>query len=141
MGSRQAAHDAASLVYGRGQALLAFEKENNGEEAYVASFVCDGERLQLSVHLIRKAVATAKTSYHQYIVFDGNIRSDLPTFLNGRRRLLNLRDWAKDNAALFRENLESVPQESARSGKQPTTTDESTKETEIEKPGKGRRKR
>ena len=141
LGSRQAAYDAASLVYSRGQALLALEKENDGEEAYVASFVCDGERLQLSVHFVRKAVATAKISYHQYIVFDGNIRLDLQNFLNGRRRLLNLRDWAKDNAALFRKELKSLPQESAHSGKQPTTKDDSKKEAEVENSGRRRRKR
>lgn len=62
-GQHQAAYDAASLVYARDQAVGAIHRPDKADAAFVGSFICDGERLQISVHYSSKD-SSGKTVYH-----------------------------------------------------------------------------
>jgi len=100
--SDQAAYDAAYLVYGRDHAQVLMHKVDESGMAYVGSFVCDGSRLQISVHYATKHITTGVTEYRQYLMFDENIQMNLQHFIDGRRRLRNLQDWSRCNANLIR---------------------------------------
>ena len=103
-GTCQAAYDAASLVYGRKQASTTMDKKDQANAAYVGTFVCDGDRLLISVHYSSKD-ALGKTVYHQCPVFDRSIRMDHESFAHGRQHLRNLQDWAKENACSTKDGL------------------------------------
>lgn len=96
-GQHQAAYNAAFLVYARDQAGIAVNGPDKVDAAFVGSFICDGERLQISVHYSSKD-SSGKTVYHQTPVFDRNIRMNRASFTDGRKHLRNLQDWAQENA-------------------------------------------
>ena len=110
-GSDQAAYDAAYLVYGRKQAQVLMHKADESGKAYVGSFVCDGQHLQISVHYTTKHPTSGATEYRQYLMFDENIQRDLEHFINGRRHLRNLQDFSRRNANMIREPPKDHKQE------------------------------
>lgn len=102
-GSDQAAYDAAYLVYGTSHVRTLKHKIDEAGTAYVGSFVCDGSRLQISVHYATKHPATGAMEFRQYLMFDENIQRDYAHFLRGRKWLRNLQDWSRCNANMIRE--------------------------------------
>lgn len=108
-GQVQAGYDAAYLVDGRDQAATLMERADEPGKAYVGSFVCDGERLQLFLHY-SSTDRTGQTVFHQVLVRDDNLRENHQAYVNARRRIRNFQDWTKENAKKMRDYIASSTQ-------------------------------
>ena len=104
--AHQVVYVATYLVYARDRAQISTQENDKSDMTHVNSFVCDDERLKISVHYAIENLDSEVIKYRQYLLFDENIQMNLQHFISDRRHLRNLQDWAQRNANTFREASE-----------------------------------
>lgn len=112
-GSRQVAYDAACLVFGRDRAMELLDSVDEPDTAYVAGFVCSGDRVRLSVHWSTYD-GSGKKIYRQHELFDEAMLSTPEKFRLARRKIRNLQDWAMQNADLCRTMMREFQRQGER---------------------------
>lgn len=100
----QSAYDGAALVYARNQALSWLGKPDPPGHAEVTTFTTDGTSLHLYAHYAAPA-EDGTLQYHQYPVKSVDLVDSHQGLKDGRRRLRNEQDHAKERVYALQDQL------------------------------------
>ncbi|KAJ8121683.1 hypothetical protein ONZ43_g1927 [Nemania bipapillata] len=100
----QSAYDGAALVYARNQALSLIGKPDSPGHAEVTTFATDGTNLHIFAHYAAES-DDGLLEYHQHLVKSTNLVGSYEEFKDGRKRLRNEQDRAREQSYALRDQL------------------------------------
>ncbi|KAI8963967.1 hypothetical protein F5Y11DRAFT_317988 [Daldinia sp. FL1419] len=101
----KSAYDGAALVYGRNQALAYIDSPDSPGHAAVTSFAMSGNSVNFYTHHCVPLEHESGHEYHQYLLGSSNLTGSYEEFKEGRRRLRNLQEDARDESYALRDQI------------------------------------
>ncbi len=111
----QSGYDGAALVRARNQALAYQGKSDPPEHASIVTFATDGTNLNLYAHYAAPSAEDEDTlEYHQYLVSSTDVKGTYQGHKDGRKRLRNARDYARQQSYAMKDELKEYWKQCSR---------------------------